>query len=123
MRRGGRPAVQDPAVAEIFYESDPFRICTLPEERCLLEYTGDAALSTLHYSPKSGLIVLRAYNPSDKTIQCGIRRPGIVGEVRALTLDEVPINDILMGDGDSIELDVERRKILTLGLKMDGSDE
>ena len=64
---GGRPAVQDTSIGEIFYRPDSHPSLQLPRSRTFVELKGDGiVLSALKKGERDGSVVLRVYNSLDR---------------------------------------------------------
>ena len=68
MFSGGRPAVQDTEIPELYFPKDKYENLNLPHEGQLMEINKGVCVTALKKAEKSKDIVLRVYNPTDTEI-------------------------------------------------------
>lgn len=115
---GGRPAVQDSEIKEIFYRHDPFENLHLPGELKLLEIKGKGiVLSALKKAEKDGRLIVRVYNSSGE--------PGIVEfsyykkitSVCKTDMNEQALEELSFDGNVAGPVALKPKEILTIGLK------
>lgn len=114
---GGRPAVQDTRVQEIFYRPDPWPGTALPNNRSLLTVDGESVLvSAFKLADEGGAYILRLVNLSDTPRVARVSFAG-KGAVYLSDMTETPGERI---GGETVELTLPAKRIQTLLYRPDG---
>jgi len=117
---GGRPAVQESDIREVFYKPDRWPELKLPSQSSALRIDGGNVQVSAVYHVE-GKLVLRLYNPSGKEADCIVAPKGKC--IAAWYLDGL---DQLTGElrvaGNSVVLAIAPKKIVTVALSIGGND-
>ena len=111
---GGRPAVQDSAVHEIFYRDDPWPDILLPNNESLLKLDGDTlVVSAFKMADAGSGYILRLFNPTENVC---------AGRVSFASSGTLYMSDMTEALGEKIgdntaELTVAGKQIVTLRFK------
>jgi len=124
---GGRPAVQESDLREVFYKSDRWPLVKLPSQSSLLRVEGrNVQVSAVYHHV--GSTVVRLYNPTDNAEECRIVPAGVCKEAWFLDgLDQKigPVDLVgQQGDGNRtmVPLLVDARKVVTIAISPGGDD-
>jgi alpha-mannosidase len=115
---GGRPAVQDSEIKEIFFRQDPFRDLHLPRELKLLEIKGKGiVLSALKKAEKDDRLIVRVYNSSEEPsmLECSYYKKitsACRTDMNEQALEELPFEGNVVSP-----ITLKPKEILTIGLK------
>lgn len=109
---GGRPAVQDTQLSELFYLPDPYEHIELPDNRPLLKAEGKSILVSAFKKSENGQgLVVRLYNYGTAADQTTIT---IRGTIYRSDMSEKMQN--LLGT-NQVQLNIQPKKIVTLLVK------
>lgn len=115
---GGRPAVQDSEINEIFYREDTLANVVFPRERHFIEIKGKGiVLSALKKSCKDDSLIIRIYNICDEETEFGLSYFKPISWVYRANFKEEKVTEVLF-EGNNIEpLKLKPKEIFTLALK------
>lgn len=109
---GGRTAVQDTKLEELFYLPDPYRKVTVPNGVSFVRMTGESLLLTAMKKAENGAgIILRYVNLSDDTVRSTLTVKGLIYRT---SLEEVGAE--FLGQ-DEVTVSFGPKKILTFLVK------
>lgn len=112
---GGRPAVQDSEIKEIFFRKDPFVNVQLPPEASFLEVKGKGVLlSALKKAEDGKELIIRLINTLDECTEAAISLPGTVRKVRQADLKEDAAGEFPICDSKLRGICLQPKEILTL---------
>ena len=109
---GGRMAVQDTKLEEIFYLPDPYKAVTIPDGESFVRATGDSLLLTAMKKAENGVgTILRYVNLSDEAVKSTLT---VKGFIYRTNLEEVGTE--FLGQ-DEVTVNFGPKKILTFLVK------
>lgn len=112
---GGRPAVQDSAIKEIFYRNDKYAKITFPNEVQFLNIKGKGiVLSALKKSEKNEGIILRVYNLSSEESCFEMDYFKEIISACKVNLNEDKTEDIAFEGRKINEIKIRAKEILTI---------
>ncbi len=115
---GGRPCVQDSAVAEIFFRPDPYAHLRLPRSLSLARIEGQGlVLSAVKRGEREAVTVLRVQNLSDRPTALNLAWHRELRRARRLRLDETPVAELPVSGPRVGPVDLAPREILTLAVE------
>ena len=114
---GGRPCVQDSTLQELFFRDLPPTQRTLPLENGLLRLEGRAVLSALKPAEDGSGYILRLFNPEGQAEPARITFAISPSTASIVSLDEERVLDELGFVGNSLDLKLPSRSIVTLNLR------
>lgn len=114
---GGRPAVQDTEINEIFFRKDPYSCLLLQLEHQEIAVQGDNIVVTAVKQAEDGSgIVLRFYNTGNTAEKAIFQFPSAFREVYLVNLEEYVQHRLVLDNG-RLEFWVQPLKIVTLLMK------
>ena len=105
---GGRPAVQDSNISEIFYRNDPYSHISLKSKSLLNIESNLVVVSAFKLAEDGKGIILRLFNPTEDVISTEIK---IRGDIYASDMSEKTGNSL---GKNSITVNIHPKKIITL---------
>lgn len=115
---GGRPQVQDTDIAELFFREDKYKNISLAKSGQLFKINGDAmTVSALKQSEDGSLMLIRAYNTSDKETDFTVEINTDTEKVYSLSMSEKILKEEALS-GKIVNINVKPREIVTLGFKL-----
>ncbi len=114
---GGRPAVQDTEIKEIFFRPDPYKHVVFPRELHLVEIDNrDVVITAIKKSYSDDSLVIRVYNTSDKQTDFILSYFKPLAKASIVNLMEEPVNDIVFSGNHTGAVNIKAKEILTLAL-------
>jgi alpha-mannosidase len=114
---GGRPAVQDSEIREIFYRPDAYEHVTLPCEKSFFHIQGkDVVLSACKKSEKDESLVIRLYNCSSEESEFGVCFDKPVRSLSKLNLKEEVVGSLNLGENRIDGVKIKPKEIYTISV-------
>jgi alpha-mannosidase len=115
---GGRPAVQDSEIKEIFYREDPYEKVILQREQHFVTINGKGiVLSALKRAEKDDRIIVRVYNSGNVDSSFEIEYFKNLSTVEKVSLNETKIYDIAFIGCIIKDITLKPKEIYTIALR------
>lgn len=112
---GGRPAVQDSEIKEIFFRKDKFSYVTIPKMVKLFDLEGTGVMqSAVKKAEYDDSIILRVVNLSDQDSSFKYSFNADVKKVEVVNLEEKVISEIKVIDNVTEDIKITAKQIFTL---------
>lgn len=111
---GGRPAVQESDIKEIFYRADKYSNIKLPlQQEALTVYGSNIVVSSIKKAEKSDKQILRLYNSGFENSEATIIYPENICKVERVSLEEKFLQQLRL-DSNILKVVLEPAEILTI---------
>ncbi len=111
---GGRPAVQDSDIQEIFFREDPYASLVFAGQERYCEVLGDGiAVTACKLAQDGNAVVLRLYNTANTPGRAVVRFPGREKTVWICSMEETR-REVAAADADGYHFFLRPKQILTL---------
>ena len=112
---GGRPAVQDSAIKEIFYRKDPYAHIVLPLDRKLIDVKGmGIVVSSVKKCEQDNRVVVRLYNATEKESEFELDWLKPISSAKKLNLKEEFISKLEFSGNKLGKIKLKPKEIYTL---------
>lgn len=116
---GGRPAVQDSAVTEIFYREDDFTHIVLPFEERLFDINGkEVVVSAVKKCENDDRIIVRLYNSSSEESEFEMIYFKPLKSANKLNMREETMEELNFNGNRIGPIAIKSKEIYTIGIKM-----
>lgn len=113
---GGRPAVQDTEIKELFFRESPYKKTTLNRSASLFTVNGAEMMVTAVKKAEDGQsILVRLYNTTDRDVRFEISSSVACEKAMQLRADEMQLHDLDLKDGHTVEMQAKPCEIITIG--------
>ncbi|NJD01965.1 MAG: hypothetical protein FIA99_05075 [Ruminiclostridium sp.] len=115
---GGRPAVQDSEIKEIFYREDPFAAFKFPRERKFIDIRGKGIiLSAVKKAEEDDRLIVRVYNSNNAESQFEMTYCKPITSAHVVNMNEKNISEPIF-EGNRIKaITMKPKEILTIAVK------
>jgi Alpha-mannosidase len=114
---GGRSAVQDSEIKEIFFRQDPYENVKYPMELRLFEIKNrDIAVSAIKKAYSDDSLMVRVYNTGDTETDFELSYFKPLAKVSVVSLDEKPVRNISFQGKRTETINIKPKEILTLSI-------
>ncbi|MGL1890939.1 MAG: glycosyl hydrolase-related protein [Spirochaetaceae bacterium] len=115
---GGRVAVQDSSIAEVFYREDKYPKIQLDREENFLNINGKkVVISAIKRAEVDNCLIVRLYNTSDEINRFSISYFKNISELKEVSLDEKEIGSIGFNNRESEQIQIMGKEIFTLAIR------
>ncbi len=113
---GGRPAVQNTEIKELFFRESPYKEITLNRSTSLFTVGGAEMMVTAVKKAEDGQsIVVRLYNTTDRNVRFEISGSVACEKAMQLRADETYLHDLELKDGHTVKMKAKPCEIITIG--------